>query len=24
MAVTGMQNIRECCMFPRDRDRLVP
>jgi len=24
MAVTGMRNIRECCMFPRDRDRLVP
>lgn len=24
MAVTGMENIRECCMFPRDRDRLVP
>ena len=24
MTVTGMQNIRECCMFPRDRDRLVP
>ena len=24
MVVTGMQNIRECCMFPRDRDRLVP
>ena len=24
MAVTGMQNIRECCMFPRDRERLVP
>ena len=24
MAVTGMKNIRECCMFPRDRDRLVP
>jgi len=24
MAVTGMSNIRECCMFPRDRDRLVP
>ena len=24
MAVTGMQNIRECTMFPRDRDRLVP
>ncbi|UCD45161.1 MAG: aspartate--tRNA(Asn) ligase [Candidatus Bathyarchaeota archaeon] len=24
MAVTGLQNIRECTMFPRDRDRLVP
>ena len=24
MTVTGMDNIRECCMFPRDRDRLVP
>jgi aspartyl-tRNA synthetase len=24
MTVTGMKNIRECCMFPRDRDRLVP
>jgi aspartyl-tRNA synthetase len=24
MTVTGMRNIRECCMFPRDRDRLVP
>lgn len=24
MMVTGMKNIRECCMFPRDRDRLVP
>jgi len=24
MAVTGMGNIRECTMFPRDRDRLVP
>ncbi|UCH57958.1 MAG: aspartate--tRNA(Asn) ligase [Candidatus Bathyarchaeota archaeon] len=24
MSVTGMENIRECCMFPRDRDRLVP
>ena len=24
MTVTGMMNIRECCMFPRDRDRLVP
>jgi aspartyl-tRNA synthetase len=24
MMVTGMSNIRECCMFPRDRDRLVP
>jgi nondiscriminating aspartyl-tRNA synthetase len=24
MSVTGMANIRECCMFPRDRDRLVP
>jgi aspartyl-tRNA synthetase len=24
MTVTGMDNIRECTMFPRDRDRLVP
>jgi len=24
MTVTGQGNIRECCMFPRDRDRLVP
>jgi len=24
MTVTGQQNIRECCMFPRDRERLVP
>ena len=24
MTVTGMENIRECTMFPRDRDRLVP
>jgi len=24
MTVTGMENIRECCMFPRDRNRLVP
>jgi aspartyl-tRNA synthetase len=24
MMVTGMNNIRECCMFPRDRNRLVP
>ena len=24
MTVTGMRNIRECCMFPRDRNRLVP
>ncbi len=24
MAVTGTANIREGCMFPRDRDRLVP
>jgi nondiscriminating aspartyl-tRNA synthetase len=24
MTVTGQDNIRECCMFPRDRDRLVP
>ncbi|HUS78912.1 MAG TPA: aspartate--tRNA(Asn) ligase [Patescibacteria group bacterium] len=24
MTVTGMANIRECCMFPRDRERLVP
>lgn len=24
MTVTGMKNIRECCMFPRDRHRLTP
>jgi nondiscriminating aspartyl-tRNA synthetase len=24
MTVTGQDNIRESCMFPRDRDRLVP
>ena len=24
MTVTGMTNIRECCMFPRDRERLIP
>jgi aspartyl-tRNA synthetase len=24
MTVTGLRNIREACMFPRDRDRLVP
>jgi len=24
MKVTGMDNIRETCMFPRDRNRLVP
>jgi len=24
MTITGMKNIRECAMFPRDRDRLVP
>ncbi len=24
MTVTGQENIRECAMFPRDRDRLVP
>jgi len=24
MTVCGTSNIRECCMFPRDRDRLVP
>jgi aspartyl-tRNA synthetase len=24
MTATGMGNIRECAMFPRDRDRLVP
>lgn len=24
MTVTDQDNIRECCMFPRDRDRLVP
>lgn len=22
--ITGMKNIRECCMFPRDRNRLTP
>jgi len=24
MTITGMDNIRECCMFPRDQNRLVP
>jgi aspartyl-tRNA synthetase len=24
MIITGMQNIRECVLFPRDRKRLVP
>jgi len=24
MKITGMDNIRECCMFPRDRNRLTP
>jgi aspartyl-tRNA synthetase len=24
MALTGRNNIRECAMFPRDRDRLMP
>jgi nondiscriminating aspartyl-tRNA synthetase len=24
MTVTSQDNIRECCMFPRDRERLVP
>jgi len=24
MIVTGKDNIRECCMFPRDRERLNP
>jgi len=24
MIVTGKDNIRECCMFPRDRERLTP
>ena len=24
MTITGMKNIRECCLFPRDRHRLVP
>ena len=24
MTICGIGNIRECCMFPRDRDRLVP
>jgi len=22
--ITGMNNVRECCMFPRDRNRLTP
>ncbi len=24
MTITGRNNIRECCMFPRDRNRLTP
>jgi len=24
MTIAGLKNIREACMFPRDRDRLVP
>ena len=24
MTITGTKNIRECCMFPRDRNRLTP
>jgi len=24
MIITGMANIRECAMFPRDRERLQP
>ena len=24
MTITGMKNIRECCMFSRDRNRLTP
>jgi aspartyl-tRNA synthetase len=24
MALTGRENIRECILFPRDRDRLTP
>jgi aspartyl-tRNA synthetase len=24
MTITGIKNIRECCMFPRDRNRLTP
>jgi len=24
MALLGLENIREACLFPRDRDRLVP
>ncbi len=24
MKVTGMSNIRECALFPRDRERLIP
>lgn len=24
MQITGMQNVRECCMFPRDRTRISP
>jgi len=24
MIITGVKNIRECVIFPRDRTRLVP
>jgi len=24
MSMLGLENIRECCMFPRDRNRLTP
>ncbi|MDG6936027.1 MAG: aspartate--tRNA(Asn) ligase, partial [Nitrososphaerota archaeon] len=24
MQITGMKNIRECSLFPRDRKRLTP
>ncbi|MEM3199566.1 MAG: aspartate--tRNA(Asn) ligase [Candidatus Micrarchaeaceae archaeon] len=24
LTITGMDNIRECCMFPRDRKRITP
>ena len=24
MALCGLENIREACLFPRDRDRLAP